>query len=182
MRRVRDFYRLSQCHEGTSSFPCPRIWVSLSCLSSSIERHAEFSLSAAMTRDAWDTTKVCVDFAATPIRLRGTPEADGAGAPREEATRVGVTHEAKFEHGLRQGCRNGSKDSSSEIRKVSQARAPDSPMSGEGMKPERPDHRRRAVDVGLAAAVGSGDQGELTQRRNEVTQRAIVGNGEGVEH
>ena len=55
-------------------------------------------------------------------------------------------------------------------------------MSGEGRKPEWPDHRRSAVDVGLAAAVGSGDQGQLTQRRNEVTERAIAGNGEGVEH
>jgi hypothetical protein len=102
----------------------------------------------------------------------------GAGAPREEATRVGVTHEARFEHGFRQGCRNGSKDSLSEIRKGEahapnattrkvvagpqrrqeperrgRARAPDSPMSGKGRKPERPDHRRRAV-------IGNGAGGE----------------------
>jgi hypothetical protein len=93
-----------------------------------------------------------------------------------------IVCQTRVTHGLRQGCRNGSKDSWSEIRKASRARAPDSPMSGEGRKPEWPDHRRRAVDVGLAAAVGSSDQGQLTQRRNEVTQLAVVGNGEGVEH
>src|SRR5882762_12030547 len=74
---VHTFYRLSQRHEGTSSSPWPTIWVSPSCLSSSIDRQAEFSLSAAMRREACETTKIWVDFAATPISLASAGKRSG---------------------------------------------------------------------------------------------------------
>ena len=44
-----------------------------------------------------------------------------------------VQQVAPFERHLRHGSRNESKNSSFEIRKASRARAPDSPMPGEGM-------------------------------------------------
>ncbi|MNP06866.1 hypothetical protein D3C76_988670 [compost metagenome] len=39
-----------------------------------------------------------------------------------------------------------------------------------------------AVKVGLAAAVGAGDQVQPTQRQHQRIDRAIVGNGEGMQH
>jgi hypothetical protein len=55
----------------------------------------------------------------------------GAGAPREEVSKVYVAKLAKFERTFATGCRNGSMGASPEIRKASRARAPDSPVPGE---------------------------------------------------
>jgi hypothetical protein len=44
---------------------------------------------------------------------------------------------ATFELNLRQGCRNGSKNASFEIRKASQSHAFDSPSPSEGRTPEQ---------------------------------------------
>ena len=45
---------------------------------------------------------------------------------------MGVANVVAVERNLRQGCRNGPKNASFEVREASRARAPDSPSPGEG--------------------------------------------------
>jgi hypothetical protein len=67
------------------------------------------------------------------IAWTGTPQSGSVLAHQEKiASRVGVANVVAVGRQLRQDV------ATDEVRKASRARAPDSPMPGEGRKPERP--------------------------------------------